>query len=327
MIVKSYELNKINLEKNKLILFYGKNEGFKNENIDKLALKFQKHFGYDEKDIIENPNIFFNNIFSGSLFEESKLIKINQTTDKIFKVVENLIERNEKIKDTLVLLNADLLEKKSRLRSIFEKSKELICVPYYPDTNETLFRLAQKFLKEKKISISPLNINYIVGKSNGDRKNLNNELRKIEMFGLSKKEISIDDLQKLVNISENISISELIDNCLAKDKKKTLSILNDNNFGDEESIIIARTLLNKTKRIFKLVKNYQINHDLEKTINNARPAIFWKDKTIIKKQITLWEITSIKNLIININNLELQIKKNNLNSMKLITDFVLETAA
>ena len=147
------------------------------------------------------------------------------------------------------------------------------------------------------------------------------------MFGLSKKEISIDDLQKLVNISENISISELIDNCLAKDKKKTLSILNDNNFGDEESIIIARTLLNKTKRIFKLLKNYQINHNLEKTINNARPAIFWKDKTIIKKQITLWEITSIKNLIININNLELQIKKNNLNSMKLITDFVLETAA
>lgn len=327
MIIKSYELNKIDLEKNKLILFYGKNEGFKEENIDKLSLQFQKHIAYDEKDIIENQDNFFNNIFSGSLFEESKLIKVNQTTDKIFKIIEDLIKKNERIQDTLVLLNADLLEKKSKLRVIFEKSKELICVPYYPDTNETLFREAQKFLKEKKIAISPVNINYIIGKSNGDRKNLNNELRKIEMFSLSKREINIDDLQKLVNISENVGISELIDNCLAKDKKKTLSILNDNNFGDEESIIIARTLLNKTKRIFKLVKNYQIDNDLERTINNARPVIFWKDKPIVKKQIAIWEINAIKELIININNLELQIKKNNLNSMKLITNLVLETAA
>ena len=325
MILKSFEINKINPLKNNLILFYGQNEGLKDENILKLSSKFHNIIKYHEREILENQDNFFEGIFSGSLFDEDKFVIINQATDKIVKVIEILIEKKEKIKKIAILLNANSLEKKSKLRSIFEK--KLICVPFYIDNNETLFKFTESFLKQKKINISPLNINFLVNKCNGDRRNLKNELLKIEMFCLNKKNIRDDELQKLVCLSENKSINELIDCCLVKDEKNTINILNDNVFNNEDSILITRTFLNKLKKIHKLILNYEENRDLNETIQNAKPPIFWKDKPIVEKQIKTWKPDLIEKLIIDINEIELQIKKNNTNSINLISDFILNTAA
>tara|TARA_Y100000591_G_scaffold265974_1_gene239704 strand:- start:1005 stop:1982 length:978 start_codon:yes stop_codon:yes gene_type:complete len=325
MIIKSFEINRIDPSKNNLILFYGQNEGLKDENILKLSSKFHNIIKYYEREILEYQDNFFEGIFSGSLFDEDKFVIINQATDKIVKIIEILIEKKEKIKNIVILLNANSLEKKSKLRSIFEK--KLICVPFYIDNNETLFKFAEAFLKEKKINVSPLNINFLVNKCNGDRRNLKNELLKIEMFCLNKKNIIDDELQKLVCLSENKSINELIDYCLVKDEKNTINILNDNVFNNDDSILITRTFLNKLKKIHKLILNYEENRNLNKTIQNAKPPIFWKDKPIVEKQIKTWEPDLIKKLIIDINEIELQIKKNNTNSINLISDFILNTAA
>ena len=325
MILKSFEINKINPLKNNLILFYGQNEGLKDENILKLSSKFHNIIKYHEREILENQDNFFEGIFSGSLFDEDKFVVINQATDKIIKIIEILIEKKKKIKNIAILLNANSLEKKSKLRSIFEK--KLICVPFYIDNNETLFKFTESFLKQKKINISPLNINFLVNKCNGDRRNLKNELLKIEMFCLNKKNIRDDELQKLVCLSENKSINELIDCCLVKDEKNTINILNDNVFNNEDSILITRTFLNKLKKIHKLILNYEENRDLNETIQNAKPPIFWKDKPIVEKQIKTWKPDLIEKLIIDINEIELQIKKNNTNSINLISDFILNTAA
>ena len=138
MIIKSFEINKIDPLKNNLILFYGQNEGLKDENILKLSSKFNNITKYHEREILENQDNFFEGIFSGSLFDEDKFVIINQATDKIVKVIEILIEKKEKIKKIAILLNANSLEKKSKLRSIFEK--KIICVPFYIDNNETLFK-------------------------------------------------------------------------------------------------------------------------------------------------------------------------------------------
>ena len=325
MIIKSFEINKIDPLKNNLILFYGQNEGLKDENILKLSSKFHNIIKYHEREILENQDNFFEGIFSGSLFDEDKFVVINQATDKIIKIIEILIEKKKKIKNIAILLNANSLEKKSKLRSIFEK--KLICVPFYIDNNETLFKFTESFLKQKKINISPLNINFLVNKCNGDRRNLKNELLKIEMFCLNKKNIRDDELQKLVCLSENKSINELIDCCLVKDEKNTINILNDNVFNNEDSILITRTFLNKLKKIHKLILNYEENRDLNETIQNAKPPIFWKDKPIVEKQIKTWKPDLIEKLIIDINEIELQIKKNNTNSINLISDFILNTAA
>ena len=325
MIIKSFEINKIDPFKNNLILFYGQNEGLKDENIIKLSSKFHNIIKYHEREILENQDNFFESIFSGSLFDENKFVIINQASDKIVKIIEILIEKKEKIKEITILLNANSLEKKSKLRSIFEKN--LLCVPFYIDNNETLFKFTETFLKQKKINISPLNINFLINKCNGDRRNLKNELHKIEMFCLNKKNIKDEELQKLVCLSENKNISELIDCCLVKDKKNTINILNDNIFSNDDSILITRTFLNKLKKIHKLILSYEKNKNLIETIRNAKPPIFWKDKPIVEKQIRTWKPDLIEKLIIDINEIELQIKRNNTNSINLISDFILNTAA
>ena len=325
MIIKSFEINKIDPFKSNLILFYGQNEGLKDENILKLSSKFHNIIKYHEREILENQDNFFESVFSGSLFDKDKFVIINQATDKIVKIIEILIEKKEKIKEIAILLNANSLEKKSKLRSIFEKN--LLCVPFYIDNNETLFKFTETFLKQKKINISPSNINFLVNKCNGDRRNLKNELHKIEMFCLNKRNIKDEELQKLVCLSENKNISELIDCCLIKDEKNTINILNDNIFNNDDSILITRTFLNKLKKIRKLILSYEKNKNLNETIQNAKPPIFWKDKPIVEKQIRTWKPDLIEKLIIDINEIELQIKRNNTNSINLISDFIINTAA
>ena len=89
-------------------------------------------------------------------------------------------------------------------------------------------------------------------------------------------------------------------------------------------MIILRTFLSKTKRILKLAIKLEKNKDINKTINSAKPPIFWKDKEIVKVQLNKWKTEKIKELIKNINNIELEIKKNYNNSILIVTNFILE---
>ena len=322
MILKSFELNKIS--KDAIFhLVYGSNEGLKTECINEILKKNNARvFNYDEIQIEDQEESFYENILSGSLFESSKIILINRASDKIYNVIYDLIERN--ISNTKIIINAYTLDTKSKLRSLFEKNKDLICIPTYPDNDKTLSRLAITLFREENISISQQNVNLVVEKCNGDRKNLKSEFEKIKNFAKNKKKISNKEILQIINLAENYKLSELIDNCLTKDKKKIINILNDNNYSAEESITILRTFLFKAKRILKLATELQRNHDINKTVNSARPPIFWKDKEVVKVQLKMWKPKEIKELIKNINNVELEIKKNYNNSILIVTDFILE---
>jgi DNA polymerase-3 subunit delta len=321
MILKSYELKKTNLNLKKFFLCYGKNEGLKKEVLSILVKDTNEILRYEEKEILDNENNFIENILSKSLFEQEKFIIIKRATDKILKVIEILHSKN--IEDTTIILNSDNLEKKSKLRSLFEKDKELICIPFYPDNNQTLSKLAYNFLRDKKISISPSNINLIVNKCSGDRETLINELRKIEYFVKNGKKINSKNISELISLSENYSISELIDNCLAKNKTTTTDILNENNFSNEDCILIVRSFIIKAKKLLTLSKTFQTNKNIDLTISSAKPPIFWKEKEITKQQIYKWNPENIKQLIYALSETELKIKKNINNSINLITDFIL----
>jgi len=322
MIIKSYELNKIK-DDLKFFLIYGKNEGLKNQHIKELLEKNNNSNAvkYDEKEILENKDSFFENILSNSLFENEKNILINRSSDKIYEIIIDLIERN--IDGVTIIINSDVLEKKSKLRKLFEKEKNLACIATYPDTDETLSNFTQNFFKKIKISISQQNINLIVGKCSGDRLNLKNELEKIKIYLTEKKSISTEEISKLINLSENHTFYELIDNCLAKNTNKTLNILNENNFTNEDCIIILRTFLLRAKKILSLSLEYDKNKDINKTINSAKPPIFWKEKDIVRTQLNKWKPEKIKELIYLINDIELQIKKDYKNSILIVTDFIL----
>ena len=323
MIAKHSEINKINFKKNNIYLFYGKNESLKKEKINLLAKKFENTqlIKYNQNEILDNSNVFFNEILNNSFFDNQKILLVNQATDKIEKIISELLSYS--IIDTLIILNAEILEKKSKLRILFEKNNDLICVPFYPDNNETLINIVYSFLKEKKILLSQSDVNLLINRCNNDRGNIENELNKIEMLSETKK-IKPEDIIKIINLYENYEISDLVDNCLAKNHKKTLNIINENNFSSEEVVLIIRIFINKAKKLLYLADNYAANKDLEKTISSSRPPIFWKNKEIIKQQIIKWKSNSIKKLIFDLNNIELQIKKNSLSSINILTNFIID---
>ncbi len=323
MIVKSSDIQKIDIKKNNLLLFYGKNEGLKDQSIEHILKNIKIEISsFEEKEILLDMEIFIENILSRSLFEKEKVIIIKRATEKILKFIEVIVSKN--LQDVFIIIQCDMLEKKSKLRSYFEKDKKYICVAFYPDNEQTLSKISYTFFKNENIAISQANINLIINKCNGDRGRLLNELNKIKLFSLNGKKLNTKSLAQLVSLTEDHNISDLIDNCLAKNQKKTLDILNENNFSNEDCILITRVFLNKLKRILKLSIEFEKNNNINLTISSAKPPIFWKDKEVTKQQIYKWKPKKIKNLIYELNKIELNIKKNLNNSLNLLTDFILE---
>ena len=322
MIIKSFEVEKIKSKKNNLILIYGTNQGYKNQVIKEL---FEKLFEgeilrFDENEILNNHEEFISNLMNKSLFDDDKLIIISRASDKILKFVNEIIERKiEKIK---IIINSDNLEKKSKLRILFEKEKEFVCIPFYEDNNKSLSLIAQNFFRQKNIKVSQEIINLLIGRSRGDRGNLINELNKIENLSITKKNIDIEDVLKLTNLSENYSVFELVESYLAKNKKQVSKILNENNFANDECVLILRTILNRSKRLLKLKESQIQTGNIDLTISSFKPPIFWKEKDVVKKQIQSWSDDEVKKMIYKINDIEILVKKNSNNSLNFISDFV-----
>ncbi len=328
MILKFFELKKKNLKEIKFFLLYGNNKGLIEETYRKTIKpsKTGNIYNYDENEILKNLENFQETISIKSFFDNEKIIVINRVTDKLFKVIESIIYK--KLDDISFVLISEILEKKSKIRNFFEKSKEAIIIPFYEDNFQSLNSFTVNFLNEKKISLSPQNINLIIERCKGDRINLLNELNKIESFSKNKKQIKTEHILSLTNLSENFNASELVDNTLAKNQKKTLYILNENIFVNEDAIIILRTFINKLKRLLKIQNKMKENDkNLDEVINNFKPVIFWKDKDLIKKQIKILPIEKLERLIIKTNDLELSIKKNTSLSTNILTDFILDQVA
>tara|TARA_Y100000996_G_scaffold348187_1_gene286704 strand:+ start:1778 stop:2779 length:1002 start_codon:yes stop_codon:yes gene_type:complete len=324
MIVKYFDLEK-NLKKDiNYFLLYGPNSGFINETVDKiLKPKLSKNiYNYDENEILSDSDNFKEQILNKSFFEDDKLIIINRTSDKILKLMEEIIDKE--IKDLIIILKSSILEKKSKLRNFFEKSSNGIIVPFYEDNNQTLLSIAHNFFKEKNIKISSQNINLIVDRSNGDRINLKNELNKLANYSLNKTTLSFEEISKLTNLAENFNVSELADQCLAKNKRKTLHILNENSSSPEDNILILKTFLYKLKRLKKLKHQLEKNKNIETVISSFKPNIFWKDRDFVKQQLNILSLSQIQNLIKKVNNLEIIIKKNSYSSDQIINNFILE---
>jgi|TARA_B100000787_G_scaffold169823_1_gene162393 DNA polymerase-3 subunit delta len=326
MILKSFELKKFNLRDQSFYLFYGDNEGLKEEIINSLFENnyLDKIHRYEEKEILDNKSNFFNSIFTKSFFDNEKLIIINRATDKIKDIIEEIVIKSPK--DIQLILNSKNLEKKSTLRKFFEKEKSIICVPFYEDNNQTLNSIISQFFRNKKIPISQQLINILIERSRGDRKNLNNELAKIESFSINKKNIDLQEIITLTNLADNYSASELVDHSLAKNTRKTATILNESNYTDEDNIIIIRTLLSKLKRLSKINKLVDDKNNIENTISSFRPPIFWKDKALIIQQIRAWEKKDLENLIYKSNEIEFLIKKNSSVGKNILFDFIINNS-
>ena len=321
MIIKNYQLEINNISKYNFVLFYGDNEGLKSEKIDYiLKTTNYKKFLYNEKEILNDIENFSNSLLTKSFFDDEKIVIIKNATDKILNLLKDLI--NRKIEKIIIIFDADVLDKKSKLRNFFEKEKNLACIPFYPDDFKNLNFISQNFFRDRKIKVSQETINLIIERSNGSRQHLKNELEKIGLYTANKKKVEFSEIIKLTNLGKNYNISELVETCLVKNQKKVSKIINENNFSNEDTIIIIRTFLLKSKRLLNLSKNIKSNPNLETVISNYKPSIFWKEKEIVKQQLKIWSEKSLGKLINEINNTELLIKKNTDISLNVLLNFI-----
>ena len=302
-------------------MLYGVNQGLKEELIKTTILNVfsGEILKYDEIEVLEKSEVILESLLNGSLFDEQKLILISRCSNKIYSFVDKFLEKD--ISQVLVVLNSENLDKKSKLRTLYEKSKDLICVPFYEDNQQNLSIFANKYLQSKNIKLSREIVNLIIERSQGDRGNLQNELQKIENLSLSKKNISNEDVINITNLAENYTVFELVDNYLAKNQKKVSKIINENNFVNDDSIIILRTLLSRSKRLLKLKNMQNVSKSIDDTIAVFRPPIFWKEKDIVKQQMSNWSEEDVKEKIFEISNLEILIKRST-SSINLVSDLI-----
>tara|TARA_B100001248_G_C27334960_1_gene433367 strand:- start:45 stop:1046 length:1002 start_codon:yes stop_codon:yes gene_type:complete len=321
MIIKNYQLESNNIKRYNFFLFYGDNEGLKDEKINNIhkASRYKK-FLYYEKEILNDIENFFNTVTTKSFFDNEKIIIVKNATDKILNLTKDII--GKKTEGIIIVFNSEILDKKSKLRNFFEKEKDLACIPFYPDDFKSLNIVSQNFFREKKIKISQESMNLIIERSNGSRLHLKNEMEKIALYAVNRKEVNFSEIIKLTNLGKNYNISELVETCLVKNQKKLSKIINENNFSSEDTIIIIRTFLLKAKRLLNLAENIKLNPNIETVISGYKPPIFWKEKEIVKQQLKIWSEKHLRNLINEINNTELLIKKNINISLNILLNFI-----
>ena len=324
MLIKSHELKNFKIKDTDFYLFYGPNTGLIEETINKIfkPIFTNNIINYDEADLLNNIHSFKEMIFNKSFFDDEKFIIINRASNKILDLIQELIE--SQVNDLKMIIKAGPLEKKSKLRSYFEKNKLTVITAFYEENYQSLLLMIKKIFKEKQIVVSNEIISLIIERSKGNRISINNEIEKISSYYEKNNKIDLKDVLKITNLAENYGISELVDQSLSKNRKKTINILNENNLNTEENILIIRTFLNKLKRLKILKIEYQKSKNIEQVLSAARPPIFWKDKDIVKQQLNIWSLSEIKFLIYKVNKLELTIKKNNQISDQILNNFILE---
>ena len=322
MIIKSYlveeDINR--LDKN-LILFYGENLGLKIDfkKILRNNYKNCEFLNFYQEQILKDANLFYNEINNISLFNKEKIIFIEQANDKIINLIEEILPRNYKVK---IVLFAELLEKKSKLRNLFEKSKECAAIACYAENEISMRNLILKKLKGFE-GLSQYNINLILENINFDRSKLNNEVGKI-ISCFTDKKITTEKLENLLNARENDNFNILRDMALNGNKTQTNKLLSDTIIENEKNIFYLNVInlrLNKLSEIRKISKN----DNLQVAVDAIKPPIFWKEKDIFLKQAKIWNNKKINEILDKTYNLEIDFKSNSaLNKNILIKKLIVD---
>ncbi len=324
MIFKSYILEEsINqLSNYKMFLFYGENQGLKKELKGKLKNQDKKIeiINLFQDDILKNKNILANEIRNKSLFNEKKIIFINEVNDKILNILD---ENIESIKDEKIYLFADILDKKSKLRSYFEKSKYYGVAPCYQDNEITIKKIISKKLKGFNGLTNQI-INVILQNTGLNRDKLNNEIDKITSC-FKDKEIDSNKIDSLLNIRTNEDFNLLKDEALKGNKINTNKLLADTVFKTENNVFYLNTINQTINRLSEINRMKNNNQNIETIVANLKPPIFWKDKPVLIEQSKKWNKNKIQGALKKTYEVEINIKSNSsINKNLLIKNLIID---
>jgi len=316
MIIKSYEVqkNKSNLSKYNFFLLYGENLGLKKDirkfiktGIEQGSNNAEILFLYEDE-ILDDEENYYNLIYTGSLFSNKKIITIYEATDKIIKKISDIYDKYPE--NVFLIIFSGILEKRSKLRNFFEANKKAICIPCYLDSEKDLEVIAQLELKKNNIMLSQEAINLLIEKSNSDRNNLRNEIGKIHSYSLNKKKLELTDIISLINFSGDYKSDIFINECLCGNITQYKKIISELYVNTVNQILLLRILSNKIQRLIKIKAKENKSNSVDNLINAIKPTVFWKEKPLLKKQLSIWSLNNLKKIIDEINNIELLCKKN-----------------
>lgn len=309
MIFKSYliEQNLSTLNKYKMFLFYGENEGLKKELKDNIKQinKDKETISFFQDEIIKNNNILVNEVINKSLFDKQKVIFIDQVNDKILDILEIV---SDSIDEERIFIFASILDKKSKLRSFFEKSKNYGICPCYQDNEITIKKIITKQLNNY-LGLSPQVINIISENSGLERDKLNNELEKIKCCFKDKK-INLEELNSLLNIKTNEDFNKLKDEALNGNKINTNRLLADTSFEPENNIFYLNSINQRINKLYEIEELKKQNSNIEILISSLKPPVFWKDKPMLVSQTKKWNKKKLQTLLKKTYETEIKIKSN-----------------
>ena len=306
MIFKSYlvESNLSLLKDKNIILLYGENNGLK-DDIKKSIIEKNKNkeiIRLTQDDILKDNSLLDNEIMNLSLFDDKKIILIDNITDKSFSLIEKNVSQN----NCLICLFSGVLERRSKLRNLFEKEKTLGLIPCYEDNEITLQNYIKNYLKNIK-GLNQEIINFIINNSNKSRDKIKNELDKTAVYFMEK-EINISELRQLLNLDENDNSQRLRDTAILGDKRLLNDLISKTQINEQDNMIYIRGLLNQFIKLAEILEINKTTKNLTKAIESLKPSIFWKDKPMVLGQANKWEINKIKTTINELTDAEILIK-------------------
>ena len=302
LVEKNYSL----IEKTKSILFYGENFGLKKFFKDFIENnnKESKVLSFFQEDVMTNNNLLFSELENLSLFEKNKIIFILNANDKILKIIEKYLEGSLNYQ---LFIFSDILDKKSKLRSYYEKSKVYGVVPCYADTVITIQKIIQNELKNYQ-GLSSFNLNIIMESCGTDRVKVYNEIDKIKSLFEDKK-ITTDNLSKLVNSPRVDDFNNLRDVAIKGNNNETNKFLNSTILDQDRAVYYLSLLNQRFYKLIDILKNKK-ERNLEEAVNSLKPPVFWKDKQNLVDQAKMWNIKKISVILKQLYDFEIILKSN-----------------
>ena len=311
MIFKSYIIeNNDEVFSQRFFLFYGENLGLKKYFKQKVRKNFKKCeiLNYSQDEIIKMKKNFESEFSNLSLFEKNKIFLINDANDKLLEIIERLtlISSNNR-----VYIFSDVLDKKSKLRNYFEKSKEHGITACYPDNETTIRRIITNELRGFE-GLNAININIICDNCNNDRDKLLNEIEKIKTY-FFKKKIETQKLEDLLNLKSVDDFNSLKDQVLIGNKKLINKLLSETYLDNEKHIYYISLINQRLKKLLELRKKMdETKVNATTAIEQLRPPVFWKDKQNFLIQSNKLDSNKINQIFKKTYNLEVKMKNNSI---------------
>ncbi len=317
MIIKDYQLvNSINSDLFQSFLIYGPNEGLIRESIDTIYKSFSKgseceKVNINGKQLDESISTLNDEITTFSLFSEKKFIILDLVKEKHASIIEGILILD--CENVCMVVKADNLTKSSKIRKLYETSKNHFSLACYDDDIKVLSSLLEKFQKEHNIIFDSDVKSFLLNNLSNDRMIIKNELEKM-LLSLSEddRKVDIEKLRYILHDSAHADFQQINNSILFGNiEKGSKSLEKLFNLGTNP-VAILKSFNNYIMRIRLTQVELSKGKQFDEAIKILKPPVFWKEKSDFKRHCLMWPANVIDKIINEVLSSEIKCMTNNI---------------